>query len=178
MNLEVARPQDYPRVVEIVNNAYRGVAKPSGWTNEAELLSGQRTNLAALTQMAASSETVLLVTRESGRPIGNVALEKRASGLWYLSMLAVDPSNQLGNLGKKIMLNAEAFAREHGAKLIQLSVIAQRASLIAWYERRGYNRTGQTVPFPYEDPSVGTPLRNDLALVILEKALGRAAERD
>jgi predicted N-acetyltransferase YhbS len=176
MNLKVAQPRDYPRVVEIVNNAYRGLAGKPGWTSETELLSGQRINAAALSDIAARDEAVLLVMKENGRVIGSVCLQERGSGVWYLSMLAVDPSNQLGGLGKKMMVNAEAFALGHKAEVIQLSVIAQRASLIEWYERRGYTRTGQADPFPYSDPSVGTPLRDDLALVILEKVLGRPTE--
>lgn len=44
-------------------------------------------------------------------------------------------------------------------------------ALIAWYERRGYRRTGEVGAFPYDDPSVGTPLRDDLALVTLIKPL-------
>ena len=42
--------------------------------------------------------------------------------------------------------------------------------LIAWYERQGYARTGVVEAFP-DDPTVGTPLRKDLALVALTKPL-------
>ena len=171
MKLEIAQPQDFPRVVEIVNNAYRGLAGVPGWTNETELLAGQRIDVSALSDIGARKETVLLVMRRGGLVIGNVALESLGSGIWYLSMLAVDPSKQLAGLGKSIMMSAEAFALEHGAETMQLSVIAQRTSLIEWYERRGYVRTGEIIPFPYEDPSVGTPLRDDLELVMLRKAL-------
>ena len=31
--------------------------------------------------------------------------------------------------------------------------------------------TGETLPFPYDDPSVGRPLRPDLELVVMEKTL-------
>ena len=144
-DLEVAQPQDFSRVVEIVNNAYRGLGGTPGWTNETELLSGQRINVSALSDIAARKETILLVMRKSGRVIGNVALERLGSGPWYLSMLVVDPLNQLGGPGK---MNAEAFALEHGAEAMQLSVIAQRTSLIEWYERRSYVRRGETNPFP------------------------------
>jgi hypothetical protein len=52
-----------------------------------------------------------------------------------------------------------------------MTVIRQREMLIAWYERRGYRRRDEIIPFPYDDPSVGTPLRDDLQLVVLEKSL-------
>lgn len=41
------------------------------------------------------------------------------------------------------------------------------------YERQGYVRTGEVEPFPRDDPTVGKPLRDDLALVILRKELNR-----
>ena len=35
----------------------------------------------------------------------------------------------------------------------------------------GYSLTGETRPFPYDDPLFGLPKRDDLAFVVLEKAL-------
>jgi hypothetical protein len=52
-----------------------------------------------------------------------------------------------------------------------MTVIQLRESLLAWYERRGYRRTGEIAPFPYDDVSVGSPLRADLQFVVLEKSL-------
>ena len=43
--------------------------------------------------------------------------------------------------------------------------------LLAWYARRGYLPTGVTEPYPYGDDRYGRPLRDDLAFVILEKAI-------
>ena len=54
---------------------------------------------------------------------------------------------------------------------MQMTVIAQRTELIAWYERRGYRLTGETKPFPYGDVSKGLPQRDDLAFVVLAKSL-------
>jgi hypothetical protein len=52
-----------------------------------------------------------------------------------------------------------------------MTVIHLRDTLIAWYERRGYRRTGETEPFPYGDERFGIPRRDDLYFVVLEKAL-------
>ena len=52
-----------------------------------------------------------------------------------------------------------------------MTVINVRDTLIAWYLRRGYQRTGATEPFPYGNDRVGKPLRPDLAFVVLEKTL-------
>ena len=52
-----------------------------------------------------------------------------------------------------------------------MSVVNVRATLIAWYQRRGYVLTGETQPFPYDDQRFGRPLRNDLSFVLLEKQI-------
>ena len=50
-----------------------------------------------------------------------------------------------------------------------MGVLSVRDTLIAWYERRGYARTGETEPFPYGDDRFGKPLRENLVFAILEK---------
>ena len=52
-----------------------------------------------------------------------------------------------------------------------MTVIWLREALVAWYARRGYHPTGETKPFPYGDDRWGTPTRDDLYFVVLEKAL-------
>ena len=59
----------------------------------------------------------------------------------------------------------------HGAKRMRMTVIQIRDSLSAWYERRGYVRTGETKPFPYGDARFGVPLRDDLHFEVFEKRL-------
>jgi hypothetical protein len=55
---------------------------------------------------------------------------------------------------------------------MDMTVISARADLIAWYERRGYRRTGQMSPFPYGDERFGIPQRDDLEFELLVKRLG------
>jgi hypothetical protein len=55
---------------------------------------------------------------------------------------------------------------------MRMTVIRQREELIAWYERRGYRRTGQLTPFPYGDERFGIPQRADLEFELLVKPLG------
>jgi hypothetical protein len=52
-----------------------------------------------------------------------------------------------------------------------MTVIRQRADLIAWYVRRGYTQTGQMQPFPYGDIRFGKPRRDDLEFEVLVKDL-------
>jgi hypothetical protein len=53
---------------------------------------------------------------------------------------------------------------------MRMTVIDVRGELIAFYERRGYRRTGITRPFPYGDARFGVPKRQDLRFEVLEKA--------
>lgn len=52
-----------------------------------------------------------------------------------------------------------------------MTVITLREELIAWYERRGYRRTGKLTPFPYGDERYGVPQRPDLTFELLVKPL-------
>jgi hypothetical protein len=51
-----------------------------------------------------------------------------------------------------------------------------RDTLPAWYERRWYGMTGETKLFPNGDARFGSPLRDDLCFVLLEKDLGVVEE--
>lgn len=53
-----------------------------------------------------------------------------------------------------------------------MTVISVRSELIAWYARRGYQRTGERAPFPYGDARFGEPKRDDLEFVVLQKSIG------
>jgi ribosomal protein S18 acetylase RimI-like enzyme len=87
-------------------------------------------------------------------------------------MLAVRPGMQDRGLGRVLLEHAEAAGRAGGAQIARMTVVGVRVSLIAWYERRGYRRTGETQPFPYQDARFGQPARPDLDFVVLEKSLG------
>ncbi len=74
-------------------------------------------------------------------------------------------------MGRTLLAAAEAYARERGGTRIRKTVLHVREGLIAWYGRRGYTKTGETEPFPYEDERFGKPLRDDLHFVMLEREI-------
>lgn len=168
--VEVAGQTDLDGIVALVNDAYRGSLKTPGWTHERALLTGQRVDAGALQATIADGATIL-VMRNGRDVVGCVALRPCDDEEWYLSMLAVDPDRQDSGLGKAMMSGAETYARARGARRVRLSVINVRESLRAWYERQGYALTGATEPFPYDDPTVGVALRDDLVLTMLAKSL-------
>jgi ribosomal protein S18 acetylase RimI-like enzyme len=172
--VQVAGQNDHEGIVALVNDAYRGASQRPGWTNESEIISGPRIDVPALAAMTGAGGATVLVTRDGGAVSGCVALTpltREDAETWYLSMLAVDPGRQKGGAGRAVMAAAEDHVRAAGGRTIKISVIQLRTELIAWYERAGYVRTGVVESFPYDDPSVGTPLRDDLELVELKKVL-------
>ncbi|MGH3745023.1 MAG: GNAT family N-acetyltransferase [Mycobacteriales bacterium] len=170
MQLRQAGPADVDTVVALVQSAYRGEASRAGWTTEAHLLDGQRTDATALADLLAAPASQLLLAVEDGTILGCFALEERGAR-WYFGTFAVRPAGQARGTGSALLAEAERLARTAGAVALELTVIHARTDLIAWYERRGYARTGETRPFPYGDERFGRPRRDDLEFVVLEKAL-------
>jgi ribosomal protein S18 acetylase RimI-like enzyme len=174
MPLLPATPDEFPAIAAIVNGAYRGAGGVRGWTTEDEYIAGDRTDAAALARdLAAEPAARLLAWRDEavGPILGCVWLEPAGADAWYIGLLTVRPDLQDRKLGRALLEAAEAHAAGQGARRIRMTVVNLRGPLIAWYERRGYRRTGETQPFPYDEPKFGAPRRPDLAFVVLEKAL-------
>lgn len=175
MILRKAEPADYAEVIDLANLAYRGKegAVPS-WNIEKGIVSGQRLDESALCEeLAEKPNGALLVYRDNpeGPLLGTAWLNPEDDGIWYMGLLTVRPELQNQQLGRKLLAAAENYAHERGAKRMRLGVLHVRDTLIAWYERRGYRKTGQSVPWPYDDPRVGTPLLENLHFLILDKEL-------
>lgn len=174
MQLEHAAEADFPAIIDLVNVAYRGKGPVASWNIETGIIEGTRLTDSLLREdLAAKPHAHFLVTRdpESSLIIGTVWLEPESDGVWYLGLFTVSPALQRQHLGRALLSSAEDFAKAHGAKSIRMGVLNLRDALIAWYERRGYLRTGETEPYPYGDNRFGTPLRDDLNFVLLKKQL-------
>lgn len=170
--LRSAQSGDLDTIHALVHRAYRGDSARQGWTHEADLLDGQRTDLDALRDMLANPEEHLLIAEDDGGTVGCIAVTDKGSRLVYIGMVTVDPLRQGGGLGRDLLSGAEAFARrELGAERAEMTVISLRSELIRWYERRGYVLTGERRPFPMRDPRFGLPRRDDLEFAVLEKSL-------
>ena len=159
-----------------MNRAYRGDGATAGWTSEGAYIGGDRTTAARLrADLAAKPDACFLKWTDprNGSLLGCVWLEPVGGEIWYLGSLAAEPRLQNSGLGRSILTAAEAWLAARGARRVRMTVVNVREALIAWYLRRGYHLTGQTEPFPYDDNRFGTPLRKDLAFVILEKILPR-----
>jgi ribosomal protein S18 acetylase RimI-like enzyme len=164
-----ATPADVDAIVQLVESAYRGDSSRRGWTTEADLLDGRRTGSdEVLADIARPHSRVLLAERDGALlACAHVAREDNAG---YFGMFSVQPGLQGGGIGKALLAEAErVVAREWTLPAMRMTVIDVRDELIAFYERRGYRRTGIFKPFPYGDARFGLPRRDDLRFEVLEK---------
>lgn len=172
MRIREAGAGDIASLLPLIEGAYRGEGSRRGWTTEADLLAGQRTDPEMLAEIISDPAQAILMAEVDGDLVGSVLMADRGEGKGYLGMLSVDPARQAGGIGKALVKAVEAGVVERfGARRIEMQVFWQRDSLIAWYERMGYRRTGETRPFPMDNPRMGLPLRDDLWFVVLEKDL-------
>lgn len=166
-----ATEDDVPALVALVESAYRGDSSRTGWTTEADILQGQRTDEQGVREVLDAPAGRLLAVERGGALVACCQLEHRGDAA-YFGMFAVRPGLQGGGLGKLIIAEAERTVRESwGVGEMHMTVISVREDLIAWYERRGYRRTGVLTPFPYGDERFGIPQRDDLAFELLVKNL-------
>jgi len=176
LSFRTAGEEDIPALVALVESAYRGEASRAGWTTEADLLDGQRTDHRGVAEVIGAPGSRMLVAERDGEPVACCQLERRGSGagetVAYFGMFAVRPTLQGSGLGRAVLAEAERLVRaEWGAREMHMTVITAREDLIAWYERRGYVRTGRRSPFPYGDERFGIPKRPDLEFELLVKPL-------
>jgi len=167
-----ATEADIPALHALVESAYRGEASRAGWTTEADLLDGQRTDPDDLASVLADPAQGMLTAWRGEALVGCILIADRGEGGGYFGMLSVSPMLQGGGVGRRLVEAAHAALGERfGARRVRISVFPQRRTLIAWYERLGYAKTGETLPFPYGDPRFGLPKRDDLQFVVMERAL-------
>jgi|GEM_PF-28369 len=161
--------EDIARLNQLVNSAYRGDFSRRGWTTEADLLDGIRTSEPLLLEMIRNPKITILKYVQDGELLGCVCLENKDNSL-YLGMLTVSPDNQVKGIGKQLLQAAEEYAHNNHCQKITMTVLPMRHELVAFYERRGFRPTGETHPFPADDPNFGLP-KQPLAFIVMEKAI-------
>jgi ribosomal protein S18 acetylase RimI-like enzyme len=171
MTIIPATAADIPALVPLVNAAYRGQGddSPKGWTSESHLIKGARTTVAGITELLQAPHSVILkCVDEKGALLGSVHLEKQ-EGRLYLGVLSVWPERQGHGIGKHLLAAAIDHATKNNCSNIHITVISARPELIAWYERHGYQRTGEIQPFHHGE-KFGIQ-KQPLELVVLEKTI-------
>lgn len=171
-----ATETDVVPLVDLVTSAYRGDSSRQGWTTEADLLEGQRIDADLLVADIQAPDTVVLSAHLDGSVHavdGCVLVRRTGPSTGYVGMFCVRPADQGRGLGKQVIAEAERFmSAEWGVTTAEMTVLDVRTELLAFYERRGYGRTGEHRPFPYGDERFGLPQRDDLRMEVLRKRIG------
>lgn len=149
LTIRLATPSDRDAIVSLMQRAYRGDESRLGWTSEADLIDGERITREAIDQVLKSPHHRLLIAKNGeGQLIGCADIEhlSETPDTCSFGKFAVEPALQGGGVGKVLMEAAEAEARRSfSANQMIMTVIQGRDALIAFYARRGYVATGNSV---------------------------------
>ena len=168
--VRLATIKDISKIVELVESVYRGESATKGWTNESDILDGQRTDEQMIRDMIEEPESSIFVVDQDKDTLAASVHLKKEGNFGYIGMVSVSTTVQNQGVGKKLLLFCEEQIQSWGYHLAKITVIHSRLELIAWYERFGYVRNGVSHPFP-EDPRFGKPKVVGLQLIELEKKL-------
>jgi ribosomal protein S18 acetylase RimI-like enzyme len=170
----VAALEHADAVAALIESAYRGEESRRGWTTEADMLDGRRTDVDSVSEIILAPRSRMLIVRDGEQLVGCCHVRAHTMNEAYLGMLSVSPRRQARGIGRALVSGAERTAvAQWQARRMRMHVIRQRAELISWYERLGYRLTGELVPFPLDQPGV-IAKREDLEFAVLAKALGGA----
>ena len=171
LQFRAATLADVDAVVALVESAYRGEASRAGWTTEADFLNGRRTGADDVFACIDRADSLVLLAERDASILAcaHIAIE---DGVGYFGMFSVRPTRQGDGIGSQLLAEAERIVRDKWLQpTLRMTVIDLRDELIAYYERRGYRRTGIHKPFPYGDERFGIPTRDDLRFEVLEKVV-------
>ena len=171
MNIRKASLEDVENIVSLVESSYRGEKSQLGWTTEADLLDGQRTQRSEVEQLISQQNSQIIICEQQHDIIASVHICNKGDYA-YLGMFAVSPQAQGKGIGKALLKYIEDLMQEKWhVQYIEMTVITQRVELINWYIKHGYKLTGEKRPFPYGDSRFGIPKRDDLVFDVLKKRL-------
>lgn len=168
--MQKAHSKDVDNIVRLVESVYRGESSRAGWTTEADLLGGQRVDIAMITDILQDPESALLLYINNDQICACVHLQRQRENV-HLGMLSVSTALQGQSFGKQIIKYCEAFAHDNWqSKHIVIEVLDGRLELISWYERQGFKKTGKTLPFP-NDIRFGVPKKENLFFYEMIKSI-------
>ena len=133
-----AEARDVADIVRLINVAFRA----------AESFFIERDRISAETLRTMLDKGKFLLAEDAADLAGCVSVELRGERA-YFGLLAVDPARQHRGLGRRLVDEAENYARACGCRAMDLRIVNLRAELPPFYRRLGYIETG-TEPFPAE----------------------------
>lgn len=163
--LEKARYGQVQAICDLVNLTYRG---ETGWTRETHIIQGDRTGRQEIETALSNPNAHFFVVNQSQTLVSCIYVAKEKEDA-YIGFFSVHPSLQGKGFGKHVLQQAETFALQNmEIQRFVMFVVSQRPELIAFYERRGYSRTGRIEDYPLH-LGIGVPKVTGLTIEYLEK---------
>lgn len=172
-------PAQAIEIAALINAAFR--SEPSGqtWLTDDQ---DKRTDMLTAEQVheiISNSSTPILVGTVAHSPKLRAVCLLKAPGTCpkttgtpaksWLGFLAVAPEYHRCGYGSATLKQAEVFVSEKwGARRMELNVVNTRIELRAWYEKKDFRATGQTMEFPYGNHRDGL-MADGLELLVLGK---------
>jgi len=165
INLEFAIDSDAQAISELINLAYRG---DEGWTTEKGIVVGERCTENDIRTNISSNNSVFLLYKSASVIQACISIQIEGSQA-YIGSFAVTPMQQNTGLGKVMLKGAEEYSLSNfSIKKFVMVVLSNRIELIKFYERRGYQRTGNIRAYP-KGLNVGVPIDPCLTIEDLVK---------
>jgi N-acetylglutamate synthase-like GNAT family acetyltransferase len=156
MDIRTATQADLPSLLTLINTAFA-----------VERFFKNQDRLSAEDLDAHFRSGTFLVKEDAGRITGCVYVTRHGDHA-YFGLLAIDPAHQRTGIGRRLVAAAEEFARETGARFMDLKLINLREELPAIYQKLGYRVTG-TAPYP---PERAHMLTQPVHFICMRKELG------
>jgi ribosomal protein S18 acetylase RimI-like enzyme len=114
------------------------------WSGKPTFHPDEEVSIEDVQALIAAPRSRLFAALDGGVIVGCVLVTRNAGGRSTLGLLGVDSDCRRRGLGGKLIVAAEAIAAEtFGSDQIELCVLDGRARLMAYYEKRGFRRTGE-----------------------------------
>jgi GNAT superfamily N-acetyltransferase len=155
----LATAADVPDLVRVINAAYEV---------EKFFVAGDRTDVETVNRLMAKG-AFLLARDAAGAVSGCMYIELRGERC-YFGMLSVDPARQGTGLGRRLVEDAEQYARDHGCRFMDIRVVNLRTELPPFYRKLGYEELGTE---PVDDPRALQPFH----FILMSKSLSRSSRR-
>lgn len=98
ISFRTATAADVPALVALIESAYRGEVSRAGWTTEADLLDGQRTDEGEVSLIVRGPRSRVRIAEQHGSVVACVRIDD-AGDAGYIGMFAVRPTMQAGASG-------------------------------------------------------------------------------
>ncbi|KAF3071447.1 hypothetical protein CFAM422_006145 [Trichoderma lentiforme] len=173
-----ATVEDAGQIQQLVESAFRAIDSRPDWTGNAELASTFRISVEeVMPRILNPDNAVLMALDDTDNLVASIEVAKRGNDCGRISMIAVNERYQKGGVGRSVLAYAEAYCRQTwNVENFSLNALSTRKTLIEWYMRQGYQKTGETSPFPRERfASVALP--DDICFIEMEKDFSSAGEK-